>query len=88
MLKNYTLPIKQFVRNQEIDKEIKNNLRKLMWEYVAIARNSDDLKSTLIKIDTFLKEDVGRLLFFKATYGKIYFDVRYTANKLSWSSFY
>lgn len=64
-VQNYTLPIKHYTRNQEIDKEIKNTLRKLMWDNVAIARNTKDLKSTLIQIDTFLKEDVGRLLFLR-----------------------
>ncbi len=64
-VQNYTLPIKHYIRNQEIDKEIKNSLRKLMWDNVAIARNTKDLKNTLIQIDTFLKEDVGRLLFLR-----------------------
>lgn len=64
-VQNYTLPIKHYIRNQEIDKEIKNSLRKLMWDNVAIARNTEDLKKTLIQIDTFLQEDVGRLLFLR-----------------------
>lgn len=63
--KNYTQSIKHFIRNQEIDKEIKNSLRKLMWENVAIMRNEKELKKTLIQIDTFLKEEVGRLLFLR-----------------------
>lgn len=64
-VQNYTKPIKHYVRNQEIDKEIKNSLRKLMWDNVAIARNKIDLEKTLIQIDTFLKEPVGRLLFLR-----------------------
>jgi L-aspartate oxidase len=64
-VQNYTLPIKHYVRNQAIDKDIKNSLRKLMWDNVAIARNQEGLKTTLIQIDTFLKEDVGRLLFLR-----------------------
>lgn len=63
--KNYTQSIKHFIRNQEIDKEIKNRLRKMMWEHVAIMRNEEELKNTLIQIDTFLKEEVGRLLFLR-----------------------
>lgn len=63
--KNYTQSIKHFIRNQEIDKEIKNRLRKMMWEHVAIMRNEKELKNTLIQIDTFLKEEVGRLLFLR-----------------------
>ena len=64
-VQNYTLPIKHYVRNQAIDKDIKNSLRKLMWDNVAIARNQEGLKTTLIQIDTFLKEEVGRLLFLR-----------------------
>ena len=63
--KNYTQSIKHFIRNQEIDKEIKNRLRKMMWEHVAIMRNEEELKNTLIQIDIFLKEEVGRLLFLR-----------------------
>jgi L-aspartate oxidase len=62
---NYTKSIKHYIRNQEIDKEIKNSLRKMMWENVAIMRNEKELKNTLIQIDTFLKEEVGRLLFLR-----------------------
>jgi L-aspartate oxidase len=36
-----------------------------MWDNVAIARNQEGLKTTLIQIDTFLKEEVGRLLFLR-----------------------
>ncbi len=61
----YTKSIKHYIRNQEIDKEIKNSLRKMMWENVAIMRNEKELKNTLIQIDTFLKEEVGRLLFLR-----------------------
>lgn len=63
--KNYTEPIKHFVRNKEIDKDIKDNLRKIMWKTASISRNQTDLKIALIQIDTFLKEDVGRLLFLR-----------------------
>lgn len=63
--KNYTKPIRQFVRNREIDKNIKDSLRKIMWKNASISRNQEDLKEALIQIDTFLKEEVGRLLFLR-----------------------
>ena len=62
---NYSKPIKSFVRNKEIDKDIKDKLRKLMWQNAAIVRDNCTLKSTLDKINNFLKEDVGRLLFLR-----------------------
>jgi len=62
---NYTNEIKSFVRNKGIDKNIKNNLRKIMWENASIVRNTSNLESALIQIETFLKEDVGRLLFLR-----------------------
>lgn len=62
---NYSKPVKNYTRNQNIDKDIKNNLRKIMWKSASISRNQDDLKSALTQIDTFLKEDVGRLLFLR-----------------------
>jgi len=63
--KHYTNEIKSFVRNKSIDKNIKNNLRKIMWESASIVRNSSNLEGALIQIETFLKEDVGRLLFLR-----------------------
>ncbi|WP_419769552.1 MAG: L-aspartate oxidase [Candidatus Marinarcus sp.] len=64
-VQNYTLPIKNYVRNKEIDKDIKGNLRKIMWKSASISRNKKDLEEALIQIDTFLKEEVGRLLFLR-----------------------
>ena len=62
---NYTKEIKTYTRNKTIDKDIKNNLRKIMWKNAAIVRNESDLEEALIQIETFLKEDVGRLLFLR-----------------------
>ena len=62
---NYTKKIKSYVRNKKIDKAIKDSLRKIMWENAAIVRNQTDLKAALLQIETFLKEDVGRLLFLR-----------------------
>ncbi|NVJ53799.1 MAG: L-aspartate oxidase [Campylobacteraceae bacterium] len=62
---SYTKEIKKYTRNKEIDKKIKNSLRKLMWENAAIVRDREALKSTLEKIDKFLEENVGRLLYLR-----------------------
>jgi L-aspartate oxidase len=62
---NYTKEIKLYIRNKEIDKEIKNILRKIMWDNAAIVREELKLKASLKQIDNFLKEDVGRLLFLR-----------------------
>ncbi len=62
---NYTKEIKSYVRNRDIDKDIKNNLRKIMWENAAIVRDKSNLEEALTQIETFLKEDVGRLLFLR-----------------------
>ncbi|WP_417333479.1 L-aspartate oxidase [Halarcobacter sp.] len=61
----YIKDIKKYTRNKEIDKEIKNSLRKLMWDNAAIVRDRDSLKITLEKIDKFLEENVGRLLYLR-----------------------
>lgn len=62
---NYTKSIKSFIRNKEIDKPIKDRLRKLMWDNAAIVRDQCSLEESLEEIDNFLKEDVGRLLFLR-----------------------
>jgi len=63
--KNYTKEIKSHVRNKKIDKDIKNLLRKIMWDSASIVRNQSDLSKALEQIKLFLKEDVGRLLFLR-----------------------
>lgn len=62
---NYDKPIKNYVRNQEIDKDIKDNLREMMWTHAAIVRNPNNLKIALETIEDYLKLDVGRLLFLR-----------------------
>ncbi|QKJ23579.1 L-aspartate oxidase [Poseidonibacter lekithochrous] len=62
---NYTNDIKSYIRNQGIDKNIKNNLRKIMWDNVAIVRNPSKLEAALNQIEKYLEEDVGRLLFLR-----------------------
>lgn len=62
---NYTKSIKSYVRNQKIDKDIKNNLRRIMWKSVAIVRDPKELEKALSQINEYLKQDVGRLLFLR-----------------------
>ncbi|MGB1227372.1 MAG: L-aspartate oxidase [Poseidonibacter sp.] len=62
---NYTKSIKSYIRNQKIDKDIKNNLRKIMWKTVAIVREPKELEKSLHQINNYLKQDVGRLLFLR-----------------------
>lgn len=61
----YSKEIKTYVRNQSIDKDIKDTLRQLMWKNASIVRNEKDLSETLAQIKLFLKEEVGRLLFLR-----------------------
>ena len=63
--KDYDIEIRDFVRNQEIDKDIKDNLREIMWSHAAIVREPKKLKESLEIIDSYLQEDVGRLLFLR-----------------------
>ncbi len=62
---NYDKPIKKYVRNEEIDKDIKDSLREIMWSHAAIVRERENLKSSLETIESYLKRDVGRLLFLR-----------------------
>jgi len=43
-------------------KNIKNSLRKLMWENAAIVRKQSNLEYALSEVQKFLQQDVGRLL--------------------------
>lgn len=47
------------------DKAIKNDLRNLMWTSVGIVRDSQELIDALEEVETYLTEDVGRLLFLR-----------------------
>ncbi|MFA6741440.1 MAG: FAD-binding protein [Arcobacteraceae bacterium] len=62
---NYDKPIINYIRNQEIDKDIKDNLREMMWTNAAIVREPAKLKTTLETIESYLKLNVGRLLFLR-----------------------
>ncbi|OCL86492.1 L-aspartate oxidase [Arcobacter porcinus] len=59
---NYKNGIEQFIKTKEIDKEIKNSLREIMWNSAGIIRDKNDLKDAISKIDNFLNQDIGRML--------------------------
>ncbi|MEA3498449.1 MAG: FAD-dependent oxidoreductase [Campylobacterota bacterium] len=50
---------------KKTDKAIKDALRNLMWTNVAIVRERQELIDALEEVESFLKEDVGRLLFLR-----------------------
>ena len=62
---NYDKPIIKYIRNKDIDKNIKDNLRELMWGHASIVREPDNLKKSLEIIEDYLKLGVGRLLFLR-----------------------
>lgn len=66
-LKNFTQKDKQphYELQKKTDKFIKNELRNLMWTNVAIVRRRQELIDTLEEVESFLSEDVGRLLFLR-----------------------
>lgn len=64
-LDNYTNPIKHYKLKIATDKAIKNDLRNLMWTNVSIVRERAKLIETLEEIDSYLEEDLGRLLFLR-----------------------
>ncbi len=63
--KNYTKDIESYIRNKKNDKEIKNSLRRLMWDSAAIVRDPKKLEESLNLVEKYLKEDIGRLLFLR-----------------------
>ncbi len=62
---NYTKTIKHYKLKIATDKAIKNDLRNLMWTNVSIVREKDKLIETLEEIESYLEEDLGRLLFLR-----------------------
>ena len=62
---NYDKPIINYVRNQEIDKDIKDDLREMMWTHAAIVREPKNLVKCLEKVEEYLKQNVGRLLYLR-----------------------
>lgn len=70
---NFTIDLKNFNSNEipyyilqkPSDTAIKNDLRNIMWTKVGIVRQRQDLIDALEEIESYLKEDVGRLLFLR-----------------------
>ena len=75
--KEYKKEIINFVRNKEIDKEIKDNLRETMWTHAGILRKSKKLKESLDKINEYLTLDVGRLLYIRLLTAKSILEAAY-----------
>lgn len=53
------------VMSEKDDKEKKNLLRHIMWEYVSIVRTKKGLNEALKQINALLKEKIGKLLKFR-----------------------
>ena len=64
-LNNYKKEIPYYELQKPGDKAIKNALRNLMWINVGIVRQRQDLIDALDEIESYLSEDVGRLLFLR-----------------------
>ena len=62
---NYDKPIINYIRNKQIDKNIKDSLREIMWTHASIVREPKALEESLKTIEEYLKKDVGRLLFLR-----------------------
>jgi len=61
----YKKEIKVHIKNKKIDKDIKNNLREIMWANVAIVREEKKLIQSLNIIESYLLKDVGRMLYLR-----------------------
>jgi L-aspartate oxidase len=57
--------IPYYTLQKPADTAIKNALRNLMWTNVGIVRQRQDLIDALEEIESFIKEDIGRLLFLR-----------------------
>lgn len=55
----------QEIMSYKDDKEKKNLLRKIMWDYVSIVRTPHGLNLALKEVDNLLHEKIGRLLKFR-----------------------
>ena len=64
-LKNFHNEVPYYELQKKGDKAIKNALRNLMWTSVGIVRKRQDLIDALEEVESFLQEDVGRLLFLR-----------------------
>lgn len=64
-INEYKIRHKVYLLQKPGDKAIKNELRTLMWKNAGIVRVEQDLIDALEEVESFLKEDVGRLLFLR-----------------------
>lgn len=64
-LSKYSKPFLEIKLVKTDDKEIKNELRTIMWEKVGIVRTKKELQEALEFIHKFLKMDIGRLLYLR-----------------------
>jgi L-aspartate oxidase len=64
-IENYDKKIINYIRNKEIDKNIKDNLREIMWTHASIVRDPENLRKSLETIENYLKMGVGRLLYLR-----------------------
>jgi L-aspartate oxidase len=64
-IQNYTKDVPYYILQKTTDKAIKNALRNLMWTKAGIVRVEQELIDALEEVDSFLEEDVGRLLYLR-----------------------
>jgi L-aspartate oxidase len=64
-LEYFKKEIPYYVLQKPMDKQIKDDLRNLMWTSVGIVRQRQELIDALEEIESFLHEDIGRLLFLR-----------------------
>ena len=64
-LENYTQKEPHYILQKNTDKAIKNGLRNLMWMNVGIVRKRQELIDALDEVESYLQEDIGRLLFLR-----------------------
>lgn len=54
-----------YILQKTTDKAIKNGLRNLMWTNVGIVRERQELIDAYEEVESYLEEDIGRLLFLR-----------------------
>ncbi len=64
-INNFSKDIPVYALQKTIDKAIKDDLRHIMWTNVGIVRVSQKLIDTLDEVNSYLEEEVGRLLFLR-----------------------
>lgn len=63
--KNYTKEIKTYVRNEKNDEDIKDHLRRIMWDNAGIVRSKESLNKAILELDNYLNQKIGRLLYLR-----------------------